>query len=257
MQNFSEKLKIFVGFALGMFLVFASWTAIESALLLHEARRSVIGVTKKVNPVLQDLQTASREVANSAKDLADTSKAQKELLTNEKTQRAIGLFLRSGDDLNRTVKKVNIALDQINYDTIPKFNNTLDSTDNIINTSNKIIIKLADKTELILDDTDQAVRELNSLLADPNIRRAIEGVALAASATGHTAIAVEVTAEEVKAAIPELVNNIKSVGNNADLSSKEVLQFLTGLNKPLTRKQKLFKFILEAFVKSSPVILRR
>ena len=252
-----ENIKKFIGFCLGIALIFVSWLCFEGVRLLQTSRQLITNNQEQLTSTVKNINSASKALEQSSLAVKEVSEAQQKLLTDKKTQDGIALLLRQGNDLAHTVTKVNVILDKVNRETIPKVNTTLDSTNTIINTSNDVVIKLANRTELILKDTDLAVRDLRQLLTDPNVKRAIEGLADTSEAASRSAFHIQVTAQEIQAAIPELIKSFQSVANNADLSSQEVTTFLTGLNKPLTRKQKVFRFVLEAVIKSSPALLRR
>lgn len=252
-----EKIKAFIGFGLGVFLIVASCVAISLALLVQDAR-DLININKQqITSTLKNINDASAEVKTSAIAVRESSQAQRDLFTNKKTLDGIALLLRQGNDLARTVDKVNIGLDKINNLAIPQAVYTMSSAQQMFEEGREKIDSLGNKAATVLDTTDENLQQLHELLADPNVKKALQGIAETTNNTSLAAFHVQVTAQEIQSAIPELIKSFQAVANNADQSSEEVKIFLTGLNKPLTKKQKVFRFLTEAVIKSSPALLRR
>lgn len=62
-----EKVKVFIGFALGMFLVFASWVAVELALLVDDTRILVNNNAPAITATVND----ARDTTKKGKELAE------------------------------------------------------------------------------------------------------------------------------------------------------------------------------------------
>lgn len=252
-----EQIKVFIGFGLGVFLIVASCAAISLTLLVEDTRDLLALNKQQITSTLKNINDASAEVKTSAIAVRESSQAQRDLFTNKKTLEGIGLLLRQGNDLARTVDKVNIGLDKINNVAIPQAVYTFSSAQQMFEQGREKIDLLGNRAATVLTTTDENLQELHALLADPNVKKALAGIAETTDQASLAAFHVQVTAKEIQSAVPELIEAFQAVANNADQSSEEVKIFLTGLNKPLTKKQKIFRFLTEAIIKSSPALLRR
>jgi len=65
-----ENIKKFIGFALGVFLIFASWVAVELALLVRDSRKLVNDNTLAITATVNNLKAASDKAPTIANDLA-------------------------------------------------------------------------------------------------------------------------------------------------------------------------------------------
>ncbi len=252
-----EKLKLVLGFLLGILLIILCWVTVEAVFLVRDTRQLIKSNQSQIASTLNNINSASAAISKSAIAVQQSSEAQRDLLTNKKTLEGIGLLLRQGNDLARTVDKVNIGLDKVNNLVIPQAVYTFASAQQTFEETREKIDLLGNKAATVLDTTDENLQRLHELLADPNVKKALQGIAETSNNASLAAFHVQVTAQEVQSAIPELIKSFQAVANNADQSSEEVKIFLTGLNKPLTKKQKIFRFLTEAVIKSSPALLRR
>ncbi len=154
----------------------------QGYLLFSEARET-LRMAKEHALLLSHESTAAlgawREYSNSLK-------AQ---LEDKEVQRSIGLFLRSGDDLGRTIKKANVTLDVLQNairDTSDHFNGRLVPTVLVaLDRASGDLRKTLDNTDRVLESTADAVNQLsmqgNSLTREVNenlsvSKRAIEAL---------------------------------------------------------------------------------
>lgn len=223
------------------------WGSAELALLLRLYRQQSVSVLRNVDSVTQELQSSARAFKT-------VSELQAEQLTDPRTQRSIGLLLRVGDDLSRTVMKVNNALDKtnqalqtVNTETLPRVNQCLDG-------SRALILKCDDGITLILSDTDATIKEIRALLAKPEVNQFLNSVASIAQRADGVAENIHVSSSEVRNALPALVESLKMVAANTDTTTAEVAKFLKRLNTPLSKKEKAMAVLLRVIAATGPSI---
>lgn len=249
---------------LTFFLVIISAIGIKGYILVDSANIFLGNNQDKIASTIGNIESSSKALEQSAKAVQAVSESQNKLLLDPKTQEGIAVLLRQADDVARSVKKVNIILDNIQRETLPSVNTTIKSTDKTINQATATlkqtevsIARLTEKGEIVLDSSNVSIRELQTILAMPQLKTIVENVAKTTEQSTEVLKDLDLSAKEINLAIPELLNSVKSIANNTDLSGKEVTRFLEALNKPLTKKQKLAKLLIQAIVQSSPVLLKR
>ena len=249
---------------LGFFLVIISAIGVKVYFLVNSVDGFLVENQGKISSTLTSIESGSKALEQSAKAVQAVSEAQNKLITDQKTQEGIAVLLRQADDLARTVKKVNITLDKVNNEILPNTNKTLVASANTINQAGttlrqteKSIASLTLKGEIILDSSNSSIIELQALLAQPNLRLIVDNLTVSSAASIDTVKQLNVSVAEINKALPELLAKINEIGNNTDLSGKEITKFLGGLNTPQSKKEKSFRFLLETVIKSSPVLLRR
>lgn len=227
----------------GILIIVLIWVSVEGALFLRALRTDT-------HRILSQVEATTQTVSRSAEALRQTAERQQAQFDDPRTQRSLGLLLRTGDDLNRTVKKINTTLDLLNRQTIPAFNQTLELT-------NATIIQCSDGVTLVLSDADAAVRELRAVLANPDLARSLAGLADTAESAAQVAKEVDATSAEIRHAIPELLAEIQAVAHNSTRTTNEIAVFLERLNKPESKKAKLFRWILQSLLVAAPYAARR
>lgn len=221
------------------------WVAVEAGLLLRLYRQ-------ESGFVLQDVKSVTGEAKDAARAFKTVADLQAAQLTDPKTQRSLGLLLRTGDDLSRTVMKVNSALDKtnqalatVNTETLPRVNQTLDG-------ANALILKCSDGVTLVLSDTDETIKQIRQLLQSPEIKQALQGFADTATHTSGIAQNVEFTSGDLRSALPALLEQIKTIQANVADSSQAVAQLLGRLNRPVSKKERVFQFLLRLLIAGGP-----
>jgi hypothetical protein len=201
-----DKVKsIFICVFLALLCVLTS----QCIFLMWAFRDDYTSVSKQMLVITTQAQIATTQWAGYSKQLND-------LLASPKTQESIGLFLRSGDDLNRSIKRFNVTLDllntaikntdkNVNENFIPAATSTLNrvesavdqvliqegtstaraltTTIRVTNDQLQIIGKSFDKT---LNNLNISVLEFNKIVGDPNIKKSIENTVKTTEATLQT-----------------------------------------------------------------------
>jgi uncharacterized protein YukE len=256
--------QLFNSVVLGFLLVVLSAISLKGYFFFGSLEDFAVINSKKITQTISNVETSSKALEQSAKAVQQVSEAQNKILTDSKTQENIAVLLRQADDLARLVKNANIALNQVNREVLPSANRALDASTNTINQAGATLRQtettirvLTAKGEIILDSSNASIRALEAILAQPNLKVIIDNLAATSGESIETVKQLNISAEEINKALPELVAKVKAIGDNTDLSGKEITTFLNSLNKPLSKKQKAFRFILETVIKSSPVLLKR
>ena len=159
-----------------LFLLCLSGAVVWLSWSVSKIADSTVLLEAQVVSTLRDGQggiTASLERFNAATDAWGAfSQEQLALFRNPKTQQSIGLFLRSGDDLNRAVKRFNGLLDDVR-DTVKATNANLNGPAGVMLAARTFI----GKTDLqvnggalpaltrVLDETTGAVVDLRIQIA--------------------------------------------------------------------------------------------
>ncbi|MFY9226070.1 MAG: hypothetical protein WAQ98_25560 [Blastocatellia bacterium] len=206
---------------------------------------------------MQHLSNASDSLSKSSQSVQKLSESQQKILTDKKTQDGIALLLRQGNDLAFTVTKVNTTLDKVNRELLPQITSTFKAGEETLNQTTKTIQLLGSKGEILLTSTDKRLEELSQLLTDRKIQELLSNITDTSKAIKSTSIQIDATAKEVNTAIPELIAQLKAISHNVDDGTKEISTFLAGLNKPETKKQKLFRYLVQAAVIAVPYTLRK
>ena len=244
MTNLEKLQKIFILIFIGTLI----WGGTELSLLLRLYRQ-------QSTSVLQDIQSASKSISISAQSFQQVSESQRKLLESDSTQRSIGLLLRTGDDLNRTVKKLNVAIDGfneslrlVNSETLPKINTTIDNT-------NTLIFQCSDGIRIIINSSDSTIQELKFLLQSEQVKAALQGMADTSINTALLTKELEITSVEFRELIKEFLTALKIVADNSGQATAEVTMLLQRINKPLTKKEKALNILVRVLTAAGPSIV--
>lgn len=254
MQEILANAKHLLGCVLIGCLIYLS---IQIIVLVQDARTQLNAIAPKIETTAQNLSNASNALAKSSTAVEKVSEAQAKLLTNEKTATKIGVLVRKADNVARIIDRVESIVNQVDDETLPKANKAIDYSAEAVQTT----ITLLQTTDRSVNDLSklagQDLEALRQLLEDENLKRLLGNLADTSASVKRTAEHVEVTADEVKQAIPELIAELKAISRHVDSGTGEVATFLAGLNKPLSRKQKLYRALIQAAIIAAPTIIRR
>lgn len=252
--------KVIGAIALAALLVVAgaaTFALVRIGLAAAALERTVNASQPALTATLANVESSSRAVAASAAALQASAEQQHEILSRREVQRSIMLAAQSGDDLARGVKKFNHLLDLVNGETMPRVNETIDSSRETIDSTNVAVSTLSARGAAVADNLDGAVAELRARLADPAIARLLAGLAETSEQSAAMLRELQVTDAEVRAAIPELLANFNRLTSESGRLSKESADFIAGLNKPTTKKQKLFRILLQVGAAALPGLVQR
>lgn len=216
-------------------------------------------------PVILDSVTATLSNVNRASvSLAHSSEAQEKLFTDKKTLQGIAVLARKADDLARLIDKGNNIADQVNRETLPEVTKTiaqgratLQAGETVLITTNGQIAGLGEKAQADLN----AIRVL---LEDPNIKGLFANLNTGTAKANTTLDKTNLTLADIQEAIPALRSQLEAIlsnttgvtGNTKDLTG-EMAVFMRGVNKPLTKKQKALKYLIQILTIAAPVAVKR
>lgn len=261
---------------LGFILVILGFFLIELSLLVLDIRdlvksnsanitKLVSTVNSKIDSILTKTDSTMSSVDDAAKEVKRVSKAQADIYTDEKTLKGIQTALRSADDFSRIADNLLDTSRLIKRDLIPNTNTliltangTLEQSTKTIRIAGESIAGVGKDGSLLINESSETIKQLRTLLEDPNIKEAIaQAVEIEKQSVMLIANGNSMLKDIDENTLPALVANLKAVGNNTEKSTDEVLTFLKGINKPQSKKERFFKFLLESLLKSSPVLLKR
>lgn len=205
--------------------------------------------TARIDLLFSKAEKSMDTIQKTSESLQFTADAQKALLQDREVRRSIQLLAQSGDNWSRLPVKIGTTLDQINQETIPRINKTLESIDGIA-------ITLMDGTKILLTEADEGFKELRAFLKSPELQTALRTGLQTIDEINTLAQETSATAADLRAAIPELVTLLNGTMKNTEASTYEIATFLHRINKPLTKKEKLFKVLLYAVTLGAPVIVQ-
>lgn len=259
-----ENIKKFIGIGLGFFLVMLCFLAIKTVFLVESATDTVKETKNTIQEAKKFIQEAKPETISTLKSINKSTSENAEILARPEVQRGIKLFAQSGDDWARLPANLNGAIHELRQATLPRANNLIDSGKSLADQGTKTL-EAAEKVELTLDKkldklSDIAAKDLeqlSQLLTDPKLNELLGNITQTSLSIKNTANNVDISTRDVQKAIPQLLEELTQISKHTDDSSKEIAKFLKTLNKPVSKKEKVFKYILEALIKSSPSLLRR
>lgn len=148
--------------------------------------------------------------------------------------RAIDNFSKKSGPAFETANRI---LLQVESDTLPKLNRSIDSSDRLINSA----VRLTDAGELTMGEATLTIAQVRQLLSDPNI---VELLAESAA----TVKEVHLTAAEVRAAVPEILVELTKIEANVARGTGETADFIAGFNKPEGKTSKVARFIISVLL---------
>lgn len=233
------------------------YLSVEVAILVRDARQQLNTIAPKLETTAQNLSNASTCLAKSSAAVEKVSTAEANLLTNEKTAAKIGVLVRKADNIARIVDDVEKIVDQVNQDTVPKANKAIEASTDTLNSATSLL-KTTDKSVAdIALMMGKDLEELRQLLADEHLKQLLANITATSEEVNKTSQHIDATTEEVQKAIPELIAELKAISHHTDDSTGEIATFLAGLNKPLSKKQKLYRALVQAAAIAAPAVLRR
>lgn len=159
--------------------------------------------------------------------------------------------------LEKSISLFNSNLQRIQSDTLPAVNNTARSFEGLGNASTLAVQRFSIQSEVLMDNSNELVREVKALLKDPRISEILTNAVDTTENIDSLTEQMTVTNEEINKALPELLKQLQAISSNTAGATKETHEFIKALNKPRTKKERVLRFILESVLKSSPVLLGR
>lgn len=227
----------------------------QGFLLLRHARQRLDEIAVETKGTMAEIRRTSEIIRVRAEEdskqyalLADQSKNLVRIIDNGL------LFSRT---INREFSPEILAvLKSIRQETLPRINLILtDSHDLIVG-----LVRNADELEKLFPELKSTIEEIRRIITDKNIKTALESAAqISKNIEGITAD-VQASSDDVRRAIPEILDALKMVAANTDKSTEEIARFLARLNRNPTKKERLVSFLLRVISASGPTlteVLRR
>lgn len=222
--------------------------ATERAALAVE--KIAIAAEPKITATLDHVQSAASSLQASADQ-------QREILSRPRVQRSIMLLAQSGDDINRGVKKLNSILDLVDQSSLPRIDALLDSTRETVDSTNVAVSTISAQSAAMVTGMDGMISDIRSRIQDPNITRLIIASTNLTEAGTETLTGLNASREEITEAHVELMGKLGSAVDQYGRLGSEGADFVHGLNKPVTRKQKIMRALITAAAIAAPYAVRR
>lgn len=239
MENKLEKVKT------GAAALLLLGTGAAGGDLYLQNRAYITESLKETSLAAVQVRQAAEQVNLAASEQRAFLKRQQDLFEDPKTQRSIGLALRTGDDLNLTVKKLNHTLDvfndktlaQVNDQVLPNISQLVLSSDQMVRTTAMVIAGNGNALKVMTEETTLTIAQVRRLLSDPKLPDLI--------ADSDTLLQeAHLTAAEVRKAIPDLLAELQKIEENVGRGTGETADFIASFNKPDSKKSKIAKFLL-------------
>jgi len=205
-----ETIKKFIGFALGVFLVFASWVAVELALLVDDARKVVNNNALDLTTTVNNLKLASSKLPSTTQDLS--------------------IIASKGKNFTNVVATEERAKEVANYLDVLNFNSQVAQNDirQAIAESKQTSIMLRKQAEPILVSANELVKEGTATVAElkHQIKQNGDGINSIITATEPELVAMLKELRKTTEKITILTNdeNIPKIVTNLEKSTKELGQ---------------------------------
>ncbi len=113
-----------------------------------------------------------------------------------------------------------------------------------LGTTDRAIAALSHRAGVLLDDSNEAVREFKLLLADENVKRALQAMADTGQASARVAAQMEITTHQVNEYLPSLLAALQATAENSAEGSKQLAVLLGSFNEKPTRLQKIYRALI-------------
>lgn len=203
-----ENIKKFIGFALGVFLIFASWVAVELAILVRDGRELITTTTAGITATVNNLKLASEKLPTTTQDLSTIASKGKDFTSIIATE--------------ERAKEVANYLDVLNFNTQVAQNDIRAA----IAESKQTSIMLRQKAEPILISANELVKEGTATVAElkHQIKQNGDGINNIITTTEPELVAMLKELRKTSEKITILTNdeNIPKIVNNLERTTKEL-----------------------------------
>lgn len=238
--------EFWLGILRGVLLACLIWASVEGALLLRQIRSDTAASLRHISTLTHTLQSeltpadlknlknainttayTSQSVAN---DYGTVAKATVKLLDNVTV------------NSNRVVNRTESLLARVEEKTLPSVEVAVD--------------RVSGRLVILLDSTDQTVQVLKDRLSDPALSQLLEATTETVRESKLVAIEAEGTLRDLRLATSELAIHLSRLSGQATDTTRELEIFLAELNKPRSRKSKLWRAIIQAVALGLPIYLQ-
>lgn len=241
-----------------------AWASIEVALTVRQMRADLVAMKTSIDGLQKELNGLTLEVkpqvVDTIKEFSELTKEQRrfinqqETLWNSKdTQLSIGLGLRSLQQLNRASIELRNLIRNTNS-TVTDFNdkispNIASATANI----DKLIIATTsdlDALKPVLDHLQLTTQEVNKILTSPELKLFLTRIVDVPDNLNRVAATLNVSVVELKESTVKLLTELTRLG-------KESADLVHGINKPVSRKEKVLRALIYLAAAALPGLIRR
>lgn len=206
---------------------------------------------------LRSVETAANQAKLTAVRVREVADLQAHLIGQPGAVRSVGLLLRSGDNLYRSTVKLeklldNLTLiaDQVNTQTLPRIHVMLDTGTQTIRITVNELMQLRTDLHDTLFEINLTVIAAKAILSDPSFGEILKR-------SGSLLANANLTVEEANQSLPELLKLLTEIESNIARGTSEVASLVAQFNQPVTKKQKVFRALLQILAVSLPHIIRR
>jgi hypothetical protein len=232
-------------------LLFLALLCLQAALLLQESRSVVTGAKVRINSVLDNANAATERTSSILNDVAAIASVQRKELADVEAIASRKALLRAGTDISQGVKRFNSIVSLVEQESVPKINRLLDASNDTLlaatatlGTTDRAIAALSHRAGVLLDDSNEAVKEFKLLLADENVKRALQAMAETSQASARVAAQMEITTHQVNQYLPSLLAALQATAENSVEGSKQLAVLLGSFNEKPTRLQKIYRALI-------------
>lgn len=174
-----------------LLLITGTWALIE----ISRTARAVTRATDGLSDLALSASTTLEDIRDSAAEFRGYNKAMAAQLSDSKTQRGIGLLLRSGDDLARLIKRSNVVLEGLN--------------DAIRITSASINERLVEHAILAIDRTSDSVNDKALAELERTLKASTSAIGDMATAIKDSSVRMDRTWDDIQGSVKGIEERIR------------------------------------------------
>lgn len=213
--------------------------------VVDQAEKVAIEVGPKTVTTFTNIETASQKAADSMTALKASADAQKKLFEDSEVQRSFGMLARSGDNAARILARIYTLQGHIQTETVPRLDKLLDQSE--------VLLETATGT---LGESKTLISELRSLVNSQEVQEVLVNTSGALIEVQELVAETRITTEEINQELPGLLRALQSAGIGTGKLTEEGAQILNRINRPQTRKEKVWRAIVYTVGLGLPAALR-
>lgn len=232
-------------FAVLAVLLVLVFVLIEIWALIIEARPRVIATLDHAQNAAIHSEAAAQKVSASMGAVQRSAEAQARLFEDPEVQRSFGLLGRQGDDVARVLDGIQALQRHLKTQSLPKFDQLLDRSDGLLETA---IGTVGESKELVSD--------LRKMIGSPEVRNVLISTNGTLVEAQELLTETRITLQEFNQELPGLMRALQSAGVGTGKLTDEGAQLLNRINRPQTRKEKVWRVLVYTVGLGLPAALR-
>lgn len=215
--------------------------------------RSIYNVNQQLNQLAPKLQST-------ASALEKVSNTEAAILTDPANIKQINNLLNK---FQSTVSHIDSTTQQIDLVLLPHINKTIDDLHEPITNLNLMIqastITIEDTHQAILKLSQSAVADLDDihkLLSDERLSALLNKTLAISDNVLITSENIKITSKDLEEALKDMKIQLHSIAQNINTFTEQGAIYLTGINKPLTKKQKIIRLLLTTLLQGGVAYAR-